>query len=312
MSAVPLNYFELHKNTAQSNELSWLNSSPFMAYGIVRQVVDINTVVAVPAVNTNGFSQPVTVTLLHASSALFESAVEPLVGDRILILSLDLKTPGMFNSEEPVTDRNASSRGFFSCVGILLSTFKGLSETTVLQEREGERGLAKLESAAAISLLLGRALTAVFDSVSGSEELTRLVFGELSPLLMEHQAAVSRRYGFDEDADGKEITVPAPVTEQYSAEAPIRRDIQGPQTVSIGVDAEGNATEAPVSVTVGENADITVDSESGLKLHFAKAMVFETDEGQTWKIAGDLELEVSGKVNITSAGCVINNVLEVR
>jgi hypothetical protein len=312
MSDVPVNYFEFHKDTRQSNDLSWWNSSPFIAHGIVVQVIDISTVVAVPAVNTDGFSQPVTLTLLHASSSLLESAVEPQVGDRLLMLALDLKTPGMFNSKEPITDRNAANRGIFSGVGVLLSTFKGLATTTVLHDREGDRDIVKLESAAILFLLLSRALTAVFDSISGDEELVKLAFGKLSPLLMEHRAAVKRRYGFDEDAEGKEITVPAPVTEQYSAEAPITKDIQGSQTVKVGVDAEGNSTEAPVDVTIGENADITLNSASGLELHFDKVVIFETKDGQTMEIGGDLTIKVGGKVNITSAGLTINNVLEVK
>jgi hypothetical protein len=351
MSDVPLNYFELYKNTQQSNELSWLDSSPFAAYGIVARVIDINTVIVVPAVNTDGFSQPVTVTLLRESSALFESAVEPQVGDRALILSLDRKAPGMFNSDGPITDRNAASRGPFSGVGILLSTFKGLATTTALHDREGERDLVKLESAAVVSLLLTRALAAVFDSVGGDEELVKLAFGRLSPLLMEHRAAVTRRHGFDEDGEGAETPVPAPVTEQYSAaaplkaehqaavsrsygfaldadgnettvpaptterhsvEAPLTRDTQGAQTISVGIDAEGNDTEAPVEVAMGANADINLRSKSGLTLHFDKAMVFETNDGQTWTIAGDLTIKVGGKVNITSAGCTINNILEVK
>jgi hypothetical protein len=369
MSDVPLNYHEIYKNTPQSNELSWRNSAPLMALGIVVRVIDINTVVAVPAVNTAGFSQPVTVTLLHVSSALAESAVEPQAGDRVLLLSLDLKTSGMFHSDKPITDRNAASRGFFSCVGVMLSVFKGLAATTVLHEREGDDDLVKLESAAILSLLLGRALTVVFESISGNAELIKLAFGKLSPLLMEHGAAVTRRHGFDEDGDGNEIAVPAPVTEQYSVEAPltaehqaavsrrygfakdadgnetvvaapvterhseespITRDIQGAQTITVGVDADGNATEAPVEVTLGEKAgvtltteapveatlgekaDVTLTSKAGLKLSFEKAVVFETKDGHAMKIGGDLTLEVSGKVNITSAGLTINNVLEVR
>jgi hypothetical protein len=312
MSGVPLDYFEIHKDTGLSNDLAWLNSSPFIAHGIVVQVIDIRTVTAVPAVNTNGFSQPVTVTLLCPSSTLLESAVEPQVGDRLLLISLDLKAPGMFDGDRPITDRNAASRGIFSCVGVLLSTFKGLATTTVSHDREGDDDLLKLESAAIISLLLSRALTAAFDSISGNEELVKLAFGKLSPLLTEHRAAVTRRHGFDEDAEGAEITVPAPVTEQYSVEAPITKSVQGAQTITLGLDAEGNATEAPVTVTMGEKAGVTLTSASGLSLHFDQATLFETDDGHTMQVGGDLTIEVGGKVNITSAGLTINNVLEVK
>jgi hypothetical protein len=350
-NGVKLDNFELFKNTAETNRQDWLNNAMFVSYGIVAQVIDINTVVALPAANVNGFSQPVTLTLLRPSSALFESSVEPLVGDKVLVLSLDLKAPGMFTSDKPVTDKNAARRGIFSGVGVLLSVFRGLSATTVSHEKEGDDFRLRLESAATLYLQFGRALSAVFEALGDKEEPLRLFFGKLSPLFMEHNAAVERRHGFDVDADGKEIAVPAPateaysskspvtadyraaverkhgfdldeegeevavpapVTETYSEKAPIKKDIRGPQTVKIGLDAEDNATEAPLDVTVGENADISVASASGLTLHFDKAVAFETKEGQTWNIDGDLDITVGGKVSIHSSGCVINDVLEVK
>ena len=312
MRKTKLNYFELYKNSARDNEAAWLNDTPFISYGIVASVVDINTVVALPLANTDGFGQPVTLTLLHPSSALFESSVRPQEGDRVLMFALDIKAAGMFNSSEPVVDKNAVRRGIFSGVGVLLSTFKGLAATTVKHSQEAGGPAARLETAAAVAMLFGRTLTAVFDSINGNEELIRLAFGPLSPLLMEHRAATERKHGFDEDADCNEITVPAPVSERYSVKAPITKDIQGPQTVVIGIDAEGEATEAPVDVTIGENADVTVTSASGITLRFNKAVVWETADSQTWKIDGDLTLEVGGKVRIESAGCVINDVLEVK
>jgi hypothetical protein len=307
-----LNYFEAIKSSEKEDELDWINDRLFINYGIVRSVVDINTVVAVPLVNVEGFDQPIVLTLLRPSSALFENAVEPQEGDRVLILALDIKARGMFDSSDPITSPNAHRRGLFSGVGLLLATFKGLATTTAMHDREGDTDILRLESSAVLSALLGRAMTAVFDSVSENEELAKIVFGKLSPLLEVHRAAATREHGFVEDGNGEEITVPAPVTERYSVEAPITRDIQGAQTVTIGVDKDGNATEAPVNVTIGEEADISINSASGLTLHFDKAAVFESGEDQTWRIAGSLTIEVDGKVKISSAGCTINDVLEVK
>jgi hypothetical protein len=312
MSSTPLDYFEAYKNNGQTNELDWLNKSIFASYGIVVDVIDINTVVAVSAADDTKFVQPVTLTLLRPSSALFERATEPVVGDRVIMLPLSVKALGMFDSDKPVVDKNAAAPGVFSSVGILLSTFKGASATTVLHGREDENYVTRLESAAVVSLLLGRALKAVFNSISGDEELVKLVFGGLSPLLVEHRAAVDRNYGFDADAEGKETTVPAPVTERYSVDAPVKKSFQGPLAIEAGIDGEGNPTEAPINVSIGEKSDITLSSASGMTLSFDKAVSIATQEGFEWTIAGDLTIKVDGKVNIESAGCLINNVLEVK
>jgi hypothetical protein len=344
-------YLDAYKRTEQSSALEWFNEKMLVWYGNVVQVIDMNTVVVVPAVNAEGFDEPATVTLLHPSSVLFEFAVEPQVGDRALVWALNKKTPGMFDSAEPIVDPNARRYGVFSGVGLLLSTRKGASATTVMHDREGPNDMASLESDAVLSLLLGRALSLVFGASGNADELVRIVFGALSPLSATHRAAVSREHGFDRDADGKEIAVPAPVSERYSVGAPIARDIQGAQTLSagfgvdadgneqateapieerysvgapitrsvqgaqtiaVGLDAEGGSTEAPIDVKLGEKAGVSLTSASGVKLHFDKAVVAELGEGFEWKIAGDLTVTVDGKVNISSAGCVINNVLEVK
>jgi hypothetical protein len=351
VSKAGFDWLDVFKSTEQSNALGWLNEKMLVWYGNVVQVIDMNTVVVVPAVNAEGFDEPATVTLLHVSSVLFESAVEPQVGDRALVFALNKKTPGMFDSAEPIVDPNARRHGAFSGVGLLLSTRKGASSTTVMHDREGPNDLVSLESDAVLSLLLGRALSLVFGASGGAEELVRLVFGARSPLESVHRAAASREHGFDRDADGKEIAVPAPVAERYSAAAPIARDIQGAQTLSVGfgvdadgneqateapveerygakapitrsvqgaqtitvgIDAEGGATEAPIEAKIGEKAGISLTSASGATLHFDKAVVVKLGEGFEWKIAGDLAVTVDGKVSISSAGCVINNVLEVK
>jgi hypothetical protein len=86
----------------------------------------------------------------------------------------------------------------------------------------------------------------------------------------------------------------------------------GPQTVSIGKNAGGDALDAPMDVTVGGNSDISLSSESGLTLHFDKAVAFSTAAGYDLSVDGDLTISVQGKVNIQSAGCKINNILEVK
>jgi hypothetical protein len=249
-----------------------------------------------------------------------ENAVEPQLGDRVLLFGLNLKALGMFNSDRPITDKGAARYNGFSCVGVLLSTFKGLASTRIRSDREGDDDILNIATEALVTALFGRSFRAIFDSISGNEELIRLVFGKLSPLEQRHLAAVDRKYGFSEDADGKEVSVPAPVTETHSVDSPLTKNIQGPLNVTVGIDNEGNSSEAPVTVRFGENSDIDLSSASGLTLYFEKAVLFETAEGFGLKLGGDASLETDGdltikaggKVNIESGGLTINNVLEVK
>jgi hypothetical protein len=116
--------------------------------------------------------------------------------------------------------------------------------------------------------------------------------------------------GNAESGDGEEER-DAPVTETYGSKAPITKDIRGAQTYKIGVGKDGD-TEAPVDIELGSNADVSVTSRSALKLHFDKAVEISAGDSQTLTVEGDLTIEVGGKVKITSSGCVINDVLEVK
>jgi hypothetical protein len=61
----------------------------------------------------------------------------------------------------------------------------------------------------------------------------------------------------------------APIKEIYGSKAPITKDIRGPQTYKVGIGKDSD-TEAPVDITLGEKADVTMTSKSGLTATFKK------------------------------------------
>jgi hypothetical protein len=83
----------------------------------------------------------------------------------------------------------------------------------------------------------------------------------------------------------------APVSETYGSKSPITKDIRGPQTYKIGVGKDDD-TEAPVSITLGEHADINLTSKSGVTVKFEKAAMVEC--GNAW------ELRITGPVTFHS------------
>jgi hypothetical protein len=242
---------------------------------------------------------------------------------------------------------------------VLLSTFKGRAATTARHRLEDGSARLDVSSSAVVSASLSRKLTAVFDSLTDLDEPVRLFFGRRSPLLQslrssseirrgfdtdengkeiavpapatelyntespllqDFRAAVERRHGFAPDENGEEVSVPAPVTETHSKDSPVSKSFQGPLDVSVGIDAEGNPTEAPVTARLGEKADVDFSSDSGLTIHFEKAVLFETAEGFSLKLGGSLSIETDGdmkvkaggKIDIESAGLTVNKVLEVK
>jgi hypothetical protein len=74
--------------------------------------------------------------------------------------------------------------------------------------------------------------------------------------------------GNDESGD-KDEERDAPVSETYGSKAPIAKDIRGPQTYNIGIGKDGD-TNAPVNMTLGGKADVTVTGKSGLTAKFKK------------------------------------------
>jgi hypothetical protein len=128
-------------------------------------------------------------------------------------------------------------------------------------------------------------------------------YSPCAPVLRDYRSSVTKVVGLGTDpggdAEGAPVETDAPVTETIHGKAPVTRDIRSPQNIVIGIgnDETGDAEEqrdAPVSVTLGEKAGVTVTSKSGMVLHFDKAVAVSSGEG--------LDLAFAGAVTLSSGG----------
>ena len=76
--------FQLFKNNSRSNANTRRHETPFISYGRVVKVIDIQTVVVETIVQTSLSREVYTVTLINLSSALLEISDYPKLGDRIM------------------------------------------------------------------------------------------------------------------------------------------------------------------------------------------------------------------------------------
>jgi hypothetical protein len=284
--------FQLFKNTDRTNTNAWLHSVPLIDFGRVIKVIDMQTVVVEAAVQTSLAKETYTVTLLSLSSALLELSDEPKVGDTVLLLFLRKHHPLMFMSE-PITDRDATGYNKFSGVGVLMAAAKNAAHTLISCYDDNGKAVTDITSDAEVygtcnNLVAIEFCRAVFNSQD--EQAISLIFGAGRPLVEKHLARVEREYGFWKDPEGALVALDASVTERYSLYAPITKDIQGAQTYTVGVGEDGD-TEAPVSVTLGESADVTITSKSALTAEFDKTVSVSS-------ASVSLELMQNGKVYV--------------
>jgi hypothetical protein len=101
----------------------------------------------------------------------------------------------------------------------------------------------------------------VTETIHGKAPVTRNICGPQN---------ITIGIGNDESGDAEEER-DAPVNETYGSKSPITKDIRGPQNYKIGIGKDGD-TEAPVSIEIGEKADVTLTSKSGLTAKFKKAL----------------------------------------
>jgi hypothetical protein len=296
--------FQMLKNNQRTNALDLLHDTPIVNYGRIIKVIDVQTVVVEAVVQTSLSAEVYTVTLLNLSSALLEINAYPKLGDTVLLLFLQRYDSRMF-VQDSVHSPNAAGYNRFSGVGVLAATVKGFAGTLIHLYEAGEQPVMEINSSAR---LLGTfnaeaALTfcrAVFDS--GDEALISVVFGEGRPYMARFLSRVERQYGFWEDAEGNLQELDAAVTEAYSRYAPISKDIQGSQACKIGVDRDGNDTEAPVHVVLGGKADISLESASGFTGSFGKpvSLALGEDAGVSIESESGLTGEFKKAVSVTT------------
>jgi hypothetical protein len=260
--------FQLFKNTNRTNTNAWLHNVPLIDFGRVIKVIDAQTVVAEAIVQTSLSRETYTVTLLNLSSALLEVSDEPRLGDTVLLLFLRKRHPLMF-IKEYINDPNAAGYNKFSGVGVLMSIAKKAAHTIISCYDDDGKPATDITSDAELygtfhNLATIEFCRAVFDSED--ERLISIIFGAGRPLVEKHLARVKREYGFWKDPENELIAMDASVTERYSKYAPITQDIQGEQTIKVGLgtDKDGNPveTEAPITETIHGKSPITRDIRS--------------------------------------------------
>jgi hypothetical protein len=255
--------FQLFKNTSRTNTNAWLHNTPVIDFGRVIKVVDMQTVIVETIIQTSLSKESYTVTLLNLSSALLEVSDEPRLGDTVLLLFLRKHHPLMFMSET-INDRDASGYNKFSGVGILMSAVKKAAHTIVSCYDDDGKPVTDIISDAEIYGTFNNLMTiefcrAVFDSED--EQIINFIFGTGRPLVEKHLARIEREHGFWKDPENELIAMDASVTERYSKYAPVTRDIQGAQTIDVGLGTDKDdapvETDAPILETVHGKAPVT-------------------------------------------------------
>jgi hypothetical protein len=271
-----MNAFEYLKDNDRTNTMDWLNDTYLITYGVIIGVVSGNVVRAEAAVHKGLSREVFTIPLLSSASLLFSSCVEPQPGDAVLIFFLRDYSPKMFRDyraryeavqEWSVSDENAVSYTRFAGVGILVNALSAGSDTGIRHHRIGDSAVITFGSQAHVSAEFRKEVSVIFNALPGDGEfrdrLIQFIFGQHSPLSLEHWAQVKKFYGFSMLPDKSLEEVNAAVYEAYSVYAPITRDIQGAQTTAIGLgtDKDDNPveTDAPVTETAHGKAPVIRD-----------------------------------------------------
>jgi hypothetical protein len=116
-----------------------------------------------------------------------------------------------------------------------------------------------------------------------------------APITLDIQGERTTGTGLGTDKDGKFVETEAPISEMVHGKAPITKDIRSSQTYTIGIgnDETGDASEqrdAPVDVEMGEKADITLASKSGLTAEFEKDIALTGGAGMTAEFEKDVKV----------------------
>jgi len=270
--------WEMAKHSERANGISEILETPIVKYGRIIKVIDVETVIAESVVRTSLAREVYTVTLLNFSSALFEASVDPRVGDAVLLLFLQYHDPRMFH-EEFVENDNATGYNCFSGVGILMSTVKGLADTVIRFQKDGELSAVNILTSSRFSATANSAFSLMFCRAvvdSDDEALISVVFG-----------------------DGR------PFQATFLPSAPIALDMQSSQDIKIGFDWENNDTHAPMSVVLGGDAEINVDSASGKTESYEKPVSLEA-KSLSFKSEQKITIEGSNE----SLGAVLSDFIQ--
>jgi hypothetical protein len=137
-----------------------------------------------------------------------------------------------------------------------------------------------------------------------------------SPITKDIQGTQTKNVGLGKDKEGSPVETDASITETIHGKAPITRDIRSPQNITIGIgnDETGDPSEqreASVTIEMGENADIDINSQSGIIASIAKDVDVLIGGNETRNIEGDKEEAVTGKAKYSSADTDIESTAPV-
>lgn len=244
-----LDALDLIKNNAQTNQRDWIKETSFISYGIVTDIVS-DGIVTITGIVRNGTAvKTLTVPIITFSSRLAEDSAAPQEGDLVLLLFLDKTDTGMFDNAKArfaatgdwsIFNRYTTGYDKFSAVGILMQPFKGVS-STVHRHTTGPDGVASymFKTNATYQGVFRREFNLMFDALPGDsgfvDRLCRVTFGQHSPFIEDHWAAVTRMYGFSIMPDETLAAVVAPVKEYYSQYATLERNMQADVTENYGL-----------------------------------------------------------------------------
>jgi len=104
-----------------------------------------------------------------------------------------------------------------------------------------------------------------------------------APIERSVQGSQTANVGLGEDKDGNPVETDAPIAQIIHGKAPVALDIRSPQDISIGIGncetgESGEQRDAPVTICLGEKADICVDSGSGKAEKYAKPIQMESGD----------------------------------
>jgi hypothetical protein len=132
-------------------------------------------------------------------------------------------------------------------------------------------------------------------------------YSKYAPITKDVQGRQTTSVGLGTDKDDKPVETDAPIAETIHGKSPVTRDIRSPQNVAIGIgnDESGDPEEqrdAGINCTLGEKADIALASKSALALHFAKAILTETEDGYDLAAAGPITMTSDNSIAAEAGG----------
>ena len=297
------NWFDILKHTADSNTLKDILDTPIVNYGRIIQIIDTRTVVVEGIVWSSLSKNIYTVTLLSLSSDLLEVSVEPKLGDKVLLLFLQQYDAKMF-IQDSVSNLNASGYNRFSGVGILMSTVKRAAKTLLrFYEAQGEVILS-IESGVKTFGTFTTETSLRFERLNiGNEDeaAISILFGQGRPFTVRNLSKSEKEHGFWKNSENELVELDAAVTERYSVYAPVTKDIQGAQTIDVGLSADKDdkpvETEAPIVETIHGKAPITrnIRSSQTIKIGIGNAESESEDEQRDAPVT----IELGEKADIT-------------